>query len=468
MFDPPKGRWEILASWRATPKDRRFDLLDRTPLEEFLRLYRFDLRIMSEMRQILTSTDPVSRFTDDEVIDTIAWRLATKELVIRQPDFQVTSPSSGGGGGDESDDQQTKKNDASVADANAKTGPPAAKTKAPKPKHWIGVKVVDQDGKPVKDVTVNGEFNDGASFSVDFSSATLQPDGSYKTETIYDGTTCDFTFPSLYDVEWWPQGGAADPASSVIGAPPVASGDCLLSIADSLSFRNYHSIWDQSQNAALKKNRPNPNMLALGDVVKAPNKKVKLVHKNVDQTWTFVVRSRKPFKVRLVLIDRNNAPLSGKKWELKAPTAQNGTTAADGLIELTVLKPGDKSGSLEVTMKDATAAPAQPAPAPAPPANPPPYPPVIVATDYKDKMPAPDFKAQVETWDLHVGGLPPVKTPQGTLARLHNLGFGCDIGSDAAKVTRAVKAYQLFYQKNAKGSGKTADIQDDAGTRHDN
>jgi hypothetical protein len=469
MFDPPKGKWQILPSWRATPKDRRFGLLDRTPLEDFLRQYRFDYRIMSALRDLLTATDPVSRLEDDEVIELIAWRLATKELVIRQPDVQETSPPSNGGGGENQEDEQsTKKPDNSLADANAKTARPAAKGSAPKPKHWIGVKVLDEDGKPVKDVTVNGEFNDGESFTADFSSATLQPDGSYKTDQIYDATTCEITFPDVYDVEWWPQGGSADRATSVRSAPPVEGGDCVLSIADSLRFRNYHSIWDQTQNSALKKNRPNANMLAIGDVVKAPDKKVKLVNKNVDHTWPFVVKSRKPFKVRLVLIDKQDQPLSGKKWELKAPSAQSGTTGGDGMIEITVLQPGATSGTLEVTMKDATAPPAKPAAPAAAPANPPPYPPAIVPTDYKDKMPEPDFKAQVVTWDLHIGGLPPVKTKQGTLARLHNLAFGCNLDSDDARVTRAVKAYQLFYQKNQKGSGKLTDIQDDAGKRHDN
>ncbi len=106
MFDTPKGHWEILPVSRATAKDRRFDLLDRPDLECFLRGSLFDYRIMVTLRQLLAPTDPVSRFTDDEVVDTIAWRLATKELVIRQADWKGTSPPSGGGGGD--DDAQVK------------------------------------------------------------------------------------------------------------------------------------------------------------------------------------------------------------------------------------------------------------------------------------------------------------------------------------------------------------------------
>jgi hypothetical protein len=119
-------------------------------------------------------------------------------------------------------------------------------------------------------------------------------------------------------------------------------------------------------------------------------------------------------------------------------------------------------------MSAATAAPAKPpAAAPGAPPNPPPYPPPIVPKDFKDKLPAPDFTAIIVEWDLTIGGLPPVKLKRGTLARLHNLAFACDVSSPDATVTHAVKAYQLFYLKNKNGSGIPADIEDDAGKRHD-
>lgn len=344
--------------------------------------------------------------------------------------------------------------------AGAGAGGQAGKTKV---KHWIGVKVIDEAGQPVTDVTVNGALDDGSALVV-----ILGPDGSYKTEKVLDATKCDFSFPGLFNVEWWPQGGSAGKADSVQAAPTVAAGDDLLSIADSLSFRNYHAIWDQSQNDALKKDRPNPNMLATGDVVQAPDKKDKVVTKAVDQTWTFVVRTKKPFKLRLLLMDKDDKPLSGKSWELKTPFSKKGTTGADGLIEITGLMSSDKAGTLEVTMSAATAAPAKPpAAAPGAPPNPPPYPPPIVPKDFKDKLPAPDFTAIIVEWDLTIGGLPPVKLKRGTLARLHNLAFACDVSSPDATVTHAVKAYQLFYLKNKNGSGIPADIEDDAGKRHD-
>lgn len=333
-----------------------------------------------------------------------------------------------------------------------------------KQKHFIGIKVLDEEGKVVKDVVVKGKGDDGTALTIDLSSATLEKDGTFRTKKVLDAANFDFTFPDVFNVEWWPAGGSASAATST--APvTVTPGDCLLSIADALKFRNYHSIWDQTQNDTLKATRPNANMLLKDDVVNAPDKKDKVETKAVDQVWAFTVKSRKPFKLRMVLLDRDDKPISGKKWELKTPIAQKGTTGGDGLIEITGLKPSDKTGTLVVSMRDKQTAPVKPTP-PAP-TTPPPYPPVIVADDYKDKIPAPDFTAQTVEWTLSLGALPPVKEKTGTLARLHNLGFGVDVDSDEPKTKRAVKAYQRFYLNNKTGSGTPADIQDDAGTRHD-
>jgi hypothetical protein len=96
MFDSPKEPWEILPAWQSWPKDRWFDVPDRPDLDDFLRQYKFDCRVMSNLREVLSATDPVSLFDDDEVIETVAWKLATRELVLRQ-DFRRGSRDPGGG-----------------------------------------------------------------------------------------------------------------------------------------------------------------------------------------------------------------------------------------------------------------------------------------------------------------------------------------------------------------------------------
>jgi hypothetical protein len=118
-------------------------------------------------------------------------------------------------------------------------------------------------------------------------------------------------------------------------------------------------------------------------------------------------------------------------------------------------------------MSDAITPPAPPPAAPAPPDSPP-YPPPIVAADFKDKMPDPDYSARAVEWTLAIGGLPSFNVKEGVLARLHNLGFSCDVDSDDDTVAKAVKAYQRLYLNNKNGSGVPADIQADIRDRHDN
>ncbi|HTX38154.1 MAG TPA: hypothetical protein VME43_24155 [Bryobacteraceae bacterium] len=99
MITPPRDPWLILPSWRSVTSDRRFQVYDRIDLEAFLRLFKFDYRLISGWRDLLAPTDPVGRFTDDDVIETIAWRLSTRELVIREPRKGQKGPPAGGGGG---------------------------------------------------------------------------------------------------------------------------------------------------------------------------------------------------------------------------------------------------------------------------------------------------------------------------------------------------------------------------------
>ena len=73
------------------------------------------------------------------------------------------------------------------------------------PQSWIGVKVVDEAGHPVKDVKVRIKLTNGSTVDVDFNSATLQSDGSYQTDHNIDPGQCEISCPELFDLEWHPQ-----------------------------------------------------------------------------------------------------------------------------------------------------------------------------------------------------------------------------------------------------------------------
>lgn len=249
--------------------------------------------------------------------------------------------------------------------------------------------------------------------------------------------------------------------------PTVGDGDCAISIADQLGFQDYHSIWDDGGNSALKSKRPNPNQLLAGDDVKAPTAKSKKITKGVDQTWTFVVKTKKLPKLRIVLLDKEDKPLSGKSWELTAPVSKTGKTKGNGMIEITDLDPQAKAGTLKVEWQKSKAPPKK-EPEKDPVIKKPTYPRPIKASEFKDKMPdAPDPADDNMEWTLKIGSLPTFDHDSGVQARLHNLGFRCDPDTKTGLTSASVKAYQRTRLKQKTPSGTAKDIEGDLRDRHD-
>jgi hypothetical protein len=140
------------------------------------------------------------------------------------------------------------------------------------PKHWIGVRVEDEDGNLVKDVVIHAKLED-AEYSMDLATAALDSSGVSKTKKIFDSTECEFSFPDLYDVDWWIKGGSKPASFPGEQAIAMAPGDCIVSAAEAAGFRDYHEIWDCPANADARKASPNANQQSLGSSWQAPNKK---------------------------------------------------------------------------------------------------------------------------------------------------------------------------------------------------
>lgn len=68
------------------------------------------------------------------------------------------------------------------------------------PKHWIGVRVVDEAGKPVPGIKVTLKLTDGTNPTI-----TTDSTGSYTTTKTLDAGNCEISFPDLFDLEWNPQ-----------------------------------------------------------------------------------------------------------------------------------------------------------------------------------------------------------------------------------------------------------------------
>jgi hypothetical protein len=233
----------------------------------------------------------------------------------------------------------------------------------------------------------------------------------------------------------------------------------MLSIAGTLGFRDYRLLW--KANDKLRASRPNPNMLVLGDTVEEPEK-AKVETRFNGRRYTFVVPASKSASLRIILLGDDGEPLKDAAWEL-ATMAKKGTTLADGLIEQSI-PVTETNAVLKVTPKKTV-----PVAVPDPPsASPTPYPAPIKADQFTDKLANPDPDDDFVEWTLKIGSLPSFNHSSGVLARLHNLGAGCDPDDDGSRTERTVKAYQKVFLNQSNGSGKPSDVQEDLRDRHDN
>jgi hypothetical protein len=97
MFDRPDGDWEIIPFPFSVPSDEYLEIVDRWSIREFLRHFKPNYAVMSYLRGLLYRFEPVSRYTNDEVIDQIVARLVGRELLLRRRRW--VKEDSGGGGG---------------------------------------------------------------------------------------------------------------------------------------------------------------------------------------------------------------------------------------------------------------------------------------------------------------------------------------------------------------------------------
>jgi hypothetical protein len=163
----------------------------------------------------------------------------------------------------------------------------------------------------------------------------------------------------------------------------VEQGEHTSSIAEQHGFRDYRSVWEDQQNAGLRTQRQNPNVLLPGDVVAIPDKRERREPAQSGQRHVFRLRGRK-LELRLRLCDAGGRPLADAPCELRVD-GEKSTLATDG----------DGRLKLEIprTARDA-----------------------VLTVDH------PDSPFDVET-PIHIGHLDPVDAQSGQAARLRNLGY---------------------------------------------
>ena len=167
-------------------------------------------------------------------------------------------------------------------------------------------------------------------------------------------------------------------------AHTVVQGEHLSSIARKYGLASYKTIWDHAQNAELKKQRQNPNVILPGDRLFIPDREEREESGGTEKRHRFQVKTEK-LTLRLVLEDLYGKPIANASCELRVENdVFELTTSGQGKIEQDI-KPTDERAFL--TIKD-----------PQTPVN---------------EMQIP----------IMIGHLDPVEEVSGQKARLNNLGY---------------------------------------------
>ena len=113
----------------------------------------------------------------------------------------------------------------------------------------------------------------------------------------------------------------------------VMPGECLESIAERYGFTDPRVIYDHPDNAALRRARPDPNVLLPGDEIVIPERQVKWFDAATEQRHRFVVRQR-PVLLRMRMLDGAGNPRSGIPYRVEyQQTVLDGVTSSDGVVE---------------------------------------------------------------------------------------------------------------------------------------
>jgi hypothetical protein len=132
----------------------------------------------------------------------------------------------------------------------------------------------------------------------------------------------------------------------------VQLGECMGSLAKRHGFSDHKALYDDGANATLKSDRPNPNVLAEGDVVTIPDKAEKKQSVATGAQHKFTLKRLKTL-LRIVMQDEAGTALASKKYRLTIDGGEplEGATAGDGKIEHPI-DAAARSAELELWLKE--------------------------------------------------------------------------------------------------------------------
>jgi hypothetical protein len=171
----------------------------------------------------------------------------------------------------------------------------------------------------------------------------------------------------------------------------VQDGEDMVTIAQQYGFAQWEVIYYHAENAKLRAKRPNPFVLFKGDEVVIPAMRILERYCETGKKHTFrLPKTTEPkTSIDLVFEDDDGIPYAGRRYELVVEgTTYPGKTSPQGHVT-EKLPVTAKEGQIKVWLSD-----------------------------------EPD--AEPEVWDVQLGQIEPVDTPEGQQGRLVNLGYLAD------------------------------------------
>lgn len=118
----------------------------------------------------------------------------------------------------------------------------------------------------------------------------------------------------------------------------VEQGEHLASVAAQHGFRDLATVWEHPDNAPLKEQRGDFNVLAPGDVIALPEPEPKEVSIATRATHRFVVVRRSTLSLRVRLLDLAGKPVASTACTVSVDGAElEATTDADGVLEQPII-----------------------------------------------------------------------------------------------------------------------------------
>ena len=112
----------------------------------------------------------------------------------------------------------------------------------------------------------------------------------------------------------------------------VCQGEYLSLIALAYGFRDWRKVYDHPRNEALRKERPDPNLLYPGDIVHIPEREARSHACATGQTHRFVFK-RPKHELRVKVLGQDGEPLRQQPFLVEGGgEIHEGTTDGEGLV----------------------------------------------------------------------------------------------------------------------------------------